>query len=81
MRTTADFSKADQVIQTALAEGQFTSACLLAGRGERILHRRAYGRLDMDDDAAETLLQSICKELGKIDITDFHQKYAESEIF
>lgn len=38
-------------------------------------------KLDMDDDAAETLLQSICKELGKIDITDFHQKYAESEIF
>ena len=38
-------------------------------------------KLDMDDDAAETLLQSICRELGKIDITDFHQKYAESEIF
>ena len=35
----------------------------------------------LDDEAAEELLLSICKELGKIDITDFHQKYTESEIF
>ena len=35
----------------------------------------------LDDEEAEALLQSICKELGKIDITDFHQKYTESEIF
>lgn len=38
-------------------------------------------KLELSDDAAEALLQSICRELGKIDVTDFHQKYTESEIF
>lgn len=38
-------------------------------------------KLECSDEEAEALLQRICKELGKIDITDFHQKYAESEIF
>ena len=33
------------------------------------------------DEEAEALLQSICKELGKIDVTDSHQVYKETEIF
>ena len=35
----------------------------------------------LTDEEAEALLQSICKELGKIDVTDAHQVYKESEIF
>lgn len=51
MRNTPDFSLADQVVGRALEAGAFTSACLLVGRGERVLYRRAYGRLSIDDDA------------------------------
>lgn len=35
----------------------------------------------LNDEEAEALLQTICKELGKIDITDCHQTYKETEIF
>ena len=51
---TADFSKADQVIRQALADEDFTSANLLVGKGDRVLFRRAYGRLSMEDDSPMT---------------------------
>lgn len=54
MRNAPDFSLADQVVGRALEAGAFTSACLLVGRGERVLYRRAYGRLSIDDDAPPT---------------------------
>ena len=54
MRNAPDFSLADQVVGRALKAGAFTSACLLVGRGERVLYRRAYGRLSIDDDAPPT---------------------------
>jgi CubicO group peptidase (beta-lactamase class C family) len=69
MRNTADFSKADQVIRQALSEEAFTSANLLVGKGDRVLFRRAYGRLSMEDDAPLTTehtrydLASITKPL------------------
>ncbi len=49
-----DFSKADQVIRQALADEAFTAANLLVGKGDRVLFRRAYGRLSMEDDAPMT---------------------------
>lgn len=69
MRNAADFSKADQVIRQALSNDVFTSANLLVGKGERVLFRRAYGRLSMEDDAPLTTehtrydLASITKPL------------------
>ena len=69
MRNTADFSKADQVIRQALSDEAFTSANLLVGKGDRVLFRRAYGRLSMEDDAPLTTehtrydLASITKPL------------------
>lgn len=49
-----DFSKADQVVRQGLRDGAYTAACLLAGRGERVLFRRSYGRLSMEDDSPQT---------------------------
>lgn len=49
-----DLSRADQVVRHGLRDGAYTAACLLAGRGERVLFRRAYGRLGMDDDSPHT---------------------------
>ncbi len=54
MRKPISFSLADQVVSRALEAGAFTSACLLVGQNERVLHRRAYGRLSIDDDAPLT---------------------------
>ena len=54
MRNTPDFSLAHHVVGRALEAGAFTSAGLLVGRGERVLYRRAYGRLSIDDDAPPT---------------------------
>jgi len=48
------FAKADQAIRSAMDHNAFTAACLLAGRHDRILHRCAYGRLSIDDDAPLT---------------------------
>lgn len=45
---------ADRVVRDALARGAFTSACLLVGQGERVLFRRAYGRLSIEEDAPLT---------------------------
>ena len=46
-----DFSRADQVVLTGLKDGAYTAACLLVGRGERVLFRRAYGRLSRNEEA------------------------------
>ena len=46
-----DLSRADQVVRQGLRDGAYTAACLLVGCGDRVLLRRAYGRLGMDDDA------------------------------
>ena len=54
MRNSPNFSLADEVVVRALEAGAFPSACLLVGRGERVLYRRAYGRLSIDDDAPLT---------------------------
>ena len=50
MRNSPNFSLADEVIVRALEAGAFPSACLLVGRDERVLYRRAYGRLSIEDD-------------------------------
>ena len=54
MRANPDFSQADGVVSRSLEAGAFTSACLLVGREERVLYRRAYGRLSVEDDAPMT---------------------------
>ena len=54
MRNSPNFSLADEVIVRALEAGAFPSACLLVGRDERVLYRRAYGRLSIEDDAPLT---------------------------
>ncbi len=54
MRGTPNFSQAERVILQALEQGAFTSACLLAGQRERVLLRRAYGRLSIEEDAPAT---------------------------
>lgn len=54
MRGIPNFSHADRVMAEALEQNAFTSACLLVGRNERVLYRRAFGRLSIDDDAPLT---------------------------
>ena len=54
MRNSPNFSLADEVIVRALEAGAFPSACLLVGRDERVLYRRAYGRLSIEDEAPLT---------------------------
>lgn len=54
MRGAPNFSQADHIVSQAIEQGAFTSACLLVGRRERVLFRRAYGRLSMEDDAPLT---------------------------
>jgi len=53
-----DFSRADQVVRKGLRDGAYTAACLLVGCGEKVLFRRAYGRLGMDDDSPQTSEQT-----------------------
>src|SRR3954449_12996363 len=38
-----DFSRADQLIETAIDRGLAPGAVLLVGQGDRVLYRRAYG--------------------------------------
>lgn len=54
MRGAPNFQQADHIVSQAIEQGAFTSACLLVGRRERVLFRRAYGRLSMEDDAPLT---------------------------
>ena len=53
-----DFSRADQVVLQGLRDGAYTAACLLTGCGEKVLLRRAYGRLSVDDNAPYTTEQT-----------------------
>lgn len=46
-----DFSRADQVVRQGLKDEAYTAACLLVGQKDRVLFRRAYGRLSAEDDA------------------------------
>ena len=46
-----DFSRADQVVRQGLRDEAYTAACLLVGQKEKVLFRRAYGRLSAEDDA------------------------------
>ena len=59
MRFIPAFSHADNVVLTALNEGAFTSASLLVGRGEKVLFRRAYGKLSIEDDAPAASEQTL----------------------
>ncbi|MEG0742268.1 MAG: serine hydrolase domain-containing protein [Clostridia bacterium] len=58
MRGTLDFSCAEQVIVRALEQDAFTSACLLVGQRERVLYRRAFGRLSMEENAPPSTEQT-----------------------
>ncbi len=43
-----NFSRVDEMMQNAVAANAFPAAVLLVGRGEKVLFRRAYGRLGPD---------------------------------
>ncbi len=62
MRSAPDFSIADRLLVKALGDESFTAACLLIGRGERVLFRRAYGRLSIEEDSPE------CTEHTRFDL-------------
>lgn len=62
MRGIPDFSHADRVVTEALNNEAFTAACVLIGRREKVLFRRAYGRLSMEEDAG------LCNEHTRYDI-------------
>ncbi|MBP3541608.1 MAG: beta-lactamase family protein [Clostridia bacterium] len=62
MRGMPDFSHADRVIRQGLEQEAFTAACLLVGRGDRVLYRRAYGRLSIEENAG------LCNEQTRFDV-------------
>lgn len=62
MRGMLDFTNADQVIRQGLDMEAYTAACLLVGRGDRVLFRRAYGRLSIEEDAG------LCNEQTRFDV-------------
>ena len=62
MRGGPDFSQADRVIALALEQEAFTAACALVGCREKVLFRRAYGRLSMEDSAG------FCNEQTRYDM-------------
>lgn len=62
MKTAPDFSVADRILQKALGDECFTAACFLVGRGERVLFRRAYGKLSADAGAPD------CTEQTRFDL-------------
>lgn len=88
--TLAKDPRAVQAILSCLPEGILTAediarqtnynAYKLPMRGAFKLHIRPK-LSQLDDAAAEALLQTICQALGKIDVTDQHQSYKETEIF
>jgi CubicO group peptidase (beta-lactamase class C family) len=53
-----NFARADGLMRQAVDERVFPAAVLLVGRGERILFRRAYGRLGPDAGEPQTDLQT-----------------------
>lgn len=62
MRNAPSFAQAEQVILRGLREGDFTAAGLLVGQGDRVLYRRAFGRLSMEEDAP------LCNEQTRYDL-------------
>ena len=54
-----DLSRADQAVRQGLRDGAYTAACLLAGQGDKVLMRRAYGRLGMDEDSPYATEQTL----------------------
>ena len=59
MRFIPAFAHADNVVLRALQDGAFTAASLLVGQGEKVLFRRAYGKLSIEDDALPTTEQTL----------------------
>ena len=59
MRFIPAFAHADNVVLSALKQGDFTAASLLVGQGEKVLFRRAYGRLSIEDDAPPATEQTL----------------------
>ncbi len=53
-----NFSRADEMMQKAVAARAFPAATLLVGRGEKVLFRRAYGRLGPDEGEPATTEQT-----------------------
>ena len=70
MHRTPDFSQADQVIQKALEQEVFPAACVLAGCREKVLFRRAYGRLSIEEDAG------LCNEQTRFDLASVSKPLA-----
>lgn len=62
MQRTPDFSLAHQVVEKALEQEVFPAACVLVGRREKVLFRRAYGRLSIEEDAG------LCNEQTRFDL-------------
>ena len=62
MRNAPSFAQAEQVVARGLKEGDFTAASLLVGRGDKVLYRRAFGRLSLDEDAP------LCNEQTRYDL-------------
>lgn len=60
-----DFTKADEVVRQGLRTGAYTAACLLVGRDERVLMRRAYGTLGIEEDAPPASEQT-CYDIASI---------------
>jgi CubicO group peptidase (beta-lactamase class C family) len=53
-----NFARADELMRQAVESHAFPSAVLLVGRGERILFRRAYGRLGSEETDPPVNLQT-----------------------
>ena len=53
-----NFARADELMRQAVAERAFPAGVLLVGRGDRLLFRRAYGRLGPDETEPQTNLQT-----------------------
>lgn len=49
-----NFSSVDELIGQAMKDNAFTSASVLVGRKERVLYRRAFGHLNIEEDSPIT---------------------------
>ena len=52
------FARVDEMMRQAVEKGAFPAAVLLAGRGEKVLFRRAYGRLGPGETEPKTSEQT-----------------------
>ncbi len=53
-----NFARADEMMRNAVEANAFPAATLLVGRGEKVLFRRAYGRLGPDEGEPHTTEQT-----------------------